>query len=68
METPAEKQRREEERRRREEEERRRREEEAAQYDQDDTPKGGWLSRSLSKLQDFGRKLISEENEDDNNR
>ncbi len=68
VETPAEKQRREEERRRREEEERRRREEEAAQYDQDDTPKGGWLSRSLSKLQDFGRKLISEENEDDNNR
>ena len=68
VETPAEKQRREEERRRREEEERRRREEEAAQYEQDETPKGGWLSRSLSKLQDFGRKLISEENEDDNNR
>ena len=67
VESPAEKQRREEERRRREEEARRR-EEEIIQEEPDDTPKGSWLSRGISKLQDFGRKLISEENEDDNNR
>ena len=70
--TPAEKQRLEEDRRRREaearveaerlEEERRRSEEQA------DRNKGGWLSRSLKNLTEFGKKLISEENEDNDRR
>ncbi len=66
VESPADKLRREEERRRREEEQRRR--EEPVPYEPSEPTKGGWFSRGLSKLQDFGRKLISEENEDDNNR
>ena len=67
VETPAEKQRREEERRRREEEERRRNTE-VVQEEPEETPKSGWFSRSLNKLKEFGEKLISEENEEDNRR
>ncbi|MBP5506788.1 MAG: cell division protein FtsA [Prevotella sp.] len=67
--TPAEKQRLEQERIRREEEaERIRREKELDKEEPEEPSKGGLFSRAISKLQDFGRKLISEENDDDINR
>ena len=67
--TPAEKQRLEQERIRREEEaERIRREKELDKEELEEPSKGGLFSRAISKLQDFGRKLISEENDDDINR
>ena len=67
--TPAEKQRLEQERLRREEEaERLRREKELDKEEPEEPTKGGLFSRAFSKLQDFGRKLISEESDDDVNR
>ena len=67
--TPAEKQRLEQERLRREEEaERLRREKELDKEEPEEPAKGGLFSRAFSKLQDFGRKLISEESDEDINR